>query len=512
MGVILGTLLVKFDKVNTGASHYLASALLYRSYTTDALCVKYLFLVFITISFRVQAQPALPPYQQLYEAYERYREPGITTRRFKHEDIASRLLQRKSKPQFTVTKLGESVEGRAIYDVAFGRGKTQVLLWSQMHGNEPTATMAGLDLFNFIEGDNALTDIRQTILDSLTVHFIPMLNPDGAEVYQRRNALNIDLNRDAQDLKSPESRLLKALRDSVDADFGFNLHDQSIYYAAGPTDKPATISFLAPPFNYQKDTSAVRNRATRLIVLLNRALQHYIPGQVGRYNDTFEPRAFGDNMQRWGTSTVLIESGGYANDPEKQHIRRLNFMLLTTGLHAIATRCYTSESLADYPVIPRNKRHLFDLIIRNVQFEQDEEMRTADIGIYRDEVPFNEHRNFFYDGRIQTLGDLSGYYGYRELDATGLVAVPGRVHRRARRSVRALQRLNVKRLLKRGYTTVRVKKLSSLDTLRKIVDLDLVPQDAAPYYGLLLGNRPNFILEDHGKPKYAVVNGVLHEL
>ena len=474
--------------------------------------MRYLLLLFLTTS--AGAQSPTPIYQTLYEAYEHYREPSITTRRFKHRDIEPLLLQLTQAPGFTVTRLGESVEGRAIYDVSFGRGKTQVLLWSQMHGNEPTATMAGLDVFNFMkdQGDSTLAMVRQTILDSLTVHFIPMLNPDGAEVYQRHNALNIDLNRDAQALQSPESRILKQLRDSLDADFGFNLHDQSIYYAAGATAKPATISFLAPPFNQQKDTNEVRNRATQLIVLLNQALQHYIPGQVGSYNDTFEPRAFGDNMQRWGTSTVLIESGGYLDDPEKQHIRQLNFMLLTTGLYAIATHGYADEPLADYQTIPRNNRHLYDLIIRNVQYQEEGNMYTADIGIHRDEVLFDQHRNFFYDSHIQAIGNLSGRYGYRELDATGLVAVPGRVYRRTRRSVRALQRLKVKRLLKKGYTTVRVKNFASLDTLRKVVDLDMVPKEAEPYYGLLLGNRPNFILEKGGEPQYAVVNGFLYEL
>ena len=476
--------------------------------------MKYLFLAFLATTAQAQMPSVRPVYQQLFEAHERYREPSITTRRFKHQDIEPLLLQLRRQPGFTVTLLGKSVEGRSIYDVSFGNGPTQVLLWSQMHGNEPTATMAGLDLFNFINhsGDSALATVRQTILDSLTVHFVPMLNPDGAEVYQRRNALNIDLNRDAQNLRSPESRILKALRDSLDAEFGFNLHDQSIYYAAGATENPATISFLAPPFNYQKDTSAVRNQATKLIVLLNEALQRYIPGQVGSYNDAFEPRAFGDNMQRWGTSTVLIESGGYADDPEKQHIRRLNFMLLATGLYAIATRDYEDRSLADYQRIPRNNRHLYDLIIRNVQYEEKGNLYTADIGIHRDEVPFNQHRNFFYNSRIQALGNLSDRYGYRELDATGLVAVPGRVHRRTRRRVRALQRLKAHRLLKKGYTTVRVKNISGLDTLRKTVDLDLIPKGEEPYYGLLLGNRPNFILEKDGKPTYAVVNGFLYEL
>ena len=475
--------------------------------------MKNLFLALLTTT--AWAQPStLPLYQSLYEAHAQYREPSITTRRFKHRDIEPLLLRLGEEPGFTVTRLGESVEGRAIYDVSFGRGRTQVLLWSQMHGNEPTATMAGLDLFNFInnQGDSALATARQTILDSLTVHFIPMLNPDGAEVYQRHNALDIDLNRDAQDLKSPESRILKNLRDSLDADFGFNLHDQSIYYAAGATAKPATISFLAPPFNQQKDTSEVRNRATRLIVLLNEALQHYIPGQVGSYNDTFEPRAFGDNMQRWGTSTVLIESGGYLDDPEKQRIRQLNFMLLTTGLYAIATHGYADEPMADYQSIPRNNRHLYDLVIRNVQYEEGGNMYTADIGIHREEVPFDQHRDFFYDSRIQAIGNLSGRYGYRELDATGLVAVPGRVYRRTRRSARALQRLKEKRLLKKGYTTVGVKDITGLNALRKIVDLDLVPKGEEPYYGLLLGNRPNFLLKKGRKIKYAVVNGFLYEL
>lgn len=475
----------------------------------------YLFFVVLSVTLLTVAKcvSAQPIYQQLYEAHPSYRTPSITTRRFKHRDIEPLLLRLKNDPKFTVTRLGESVEGRSIYDVSLGNGPTTVLLWSQMHGNEPTATMAGLDLFNFMGSDSSLVDIRQTILDSLTVHFVPMLNPDGAEVFQRRNALNIDLNRDAQLLRSPESRILKALRDSINADFGFNLHDQSIYYAAGATAKPATISFLDPPFNEEKDTSAVRNRATQLIILLDQALQHYIPGQVGRYNDTFEPRAFGDNMQRWGTSTVLIESGGYANDPEKQTIRRLNFMLLATGLHAIATGSYANKRLSDYQDIPKNNRRLYDLALRNVQYEVEGELRTADLGILREEVPFDGHRDFYYRGRIQELGNLSNNYGYQELDATGLVAVPGRVQRRTRRSVRALERMKSRRLMRRGYTTVRVKDdLLKTDSLRKKISLDLVAKEDQPYYGLLLGNRPNFILEKDGKPQYAVVNGTLYEL
>lgn len=60
-----------------------------------------------------------------------------------------------------------------------------------------------------------------------------MLNPDGAELFVRRNAQQIDINRDAIYLQSPEARILKSVRDSLQPDFGFNLHDQHKYHAAG---------------------------------------------------------------------------------------------------------------------------------------------------------------------------------------------------------------------------------------------------------------------------------------
>src|SRR5687767_81877 len=61
-----------------------------------------------------------------------------------HRELVRRLEQAVSAAPdlFTMETLGESVEGRSIHHIRAGTGSTPVLLWSQMHGDEPTATSA----------------------------------------------------------------------------------------------------------------------------------------------------------------------------------------------------------------------------------------------------------------------------------------------------------------------------------------------------------------------------------
>ncbi len=475
--------------------------------------MKYLTLFFILLVSSLNSWSQIPSVPlSAYQSHEKYRETSITHRRFKHSDLEPLLLKFRDSPLFQVTLLGKSIEGRTIYDVSFGNGKTTVLLWSQMHGDETTATMAGLDLFNFFAQSDELNPLRQQILDKLNIHFIPMLNPDGAEQFQRHNAIDIDLNRDAIRLQSPESQILKRVRDSLQADFGFNLHDQSTYYTAGVSPHPATISFLAPAYNYEKEVNQVRNQALQLIVLLNDAIQPFIPNQVGRYNDDFEPRAFGDNMQKWGTSTILIESGGYKDDPEKQQIRKINFVLFLTGLHAIAQQNYQKANIQDYFTIPENERRLYDLVIRNAKQEKNGQEFIIDLGVNRTEIDMADHRQFYHLSRIQNIGDLSTYFGYQELDANGLTIESGKTYPKVQKNLQAVAELNTQRLLKRGYTTVQVKDTESDSHLSSALLLDVVPRGTEPRKAILLGQRANFILKKRKRVKYAVVNGVMIEL
>src|SRR5680860_638142 len=181
--------------------------------------------------YLLPAQNTAPTIAALQDRYPAYLENDISKKRFKIEDLVPVFTRLGLSSEILFSVKANSLEGRPIYLAQYGHGKTPILFWSQMHGDESTATMALLDLFNYLDsdhpGDQAFLEM---IRDRFTLYFIPMLNPDGAALFQRRNAAHIDLNRDALHLSNPESRLLKNVRDSLNPAFGFNLHDQSIYY------------------------------------------------------------------------------------------------------------------------------------------------------------------------------------------------------------------------------------------------------------------------------------------
>jgi len=450
-------------------------------------------------------------HQRFYTAHDNYREPVIKDRRFKHADITP--IIRALPAPFEVREAGHSVEGREIYQVKLGNGPATVLMWSQMHGDEPTATMALMDIFRFFQASgDGFDDYRRDILSKLTLYFVPMLNPDGAERFQRRNALGIDLNRDALRLTSPEAQLLKRIRDETDADWGFNLHDQSRYYAVGRDKKQASISFLAPAYNYKKEVNTVRGNAMKLIAGLNEVIQAYIPGQVGKYSDAFEPRAFGDNIQKWGTSTILIETGGYVGDPEKQLLRRLNFVALLSSFDMIANRKYQRTDIAGYNDIPFNNYGAFDdLMIQGVEIEEEGKWYKVDIAFKRLEMEYDRHRFFFWEGNITDIGDLSTSWAFNELDAEGYRAVPGKIYHDVLEDVDDFRRLDILSLLNQGYTDFFIENWPQ-DNRFHTLPIRLLKDFKAAERQVQLGGNPSLLLQKNGEYHYVVVNGFLYDL
>ncbi|MBA9078080.1 M14 family metallopeptidase [Rufibacter quisquiliarum] len=451
--------------------------------------------------------------KQAFEQHAAYKEAALQDRRFKHKDIVPLLEQLRQNRLFQVQVAGQSIEGRDIYLVKVGTGKTKVMLWSQMHGDESTATMALFDIFNFLQNPGELKGLRDEILTNNTLYMVPMLNPDGAEVFQRRNALDIDLNRDALMLQSAESRLLKKLRDEIKPEFGFNLHDQSRLYTVGTTAKPATISFLAPAFDHAQTVNEVRGRAMRTIVGMNEGLQQLVPGHVAKYSDAHEPRAFGDNIQKWGTSVILIESGGYKGDPEKQYIRRLNFATILSALHIIGTESYAQYNLADYFKIPQNERYLYDLVIKDVWYKENGKDAQLDVGINRYEpASTTAKKGFYHRSAVEEIGDMSVHYGYEEIDGQGMTLVPGKVYDKPFATINELTPARAKQLLADGYTTVRMQNLPTQADPEDL-PLNILTTTGRVNHGLALFRGANFVVKDkEGQVRYGIVNGFVYDL
>ncbi|HEY9540676.1 MAG TPA: M14 family zinc carboxypeptidase [Luteimonas sp.] len=347
------------------------------------------------------------------------RVPGLEDRTFSPEHWWEVALPLATQARgFQVEEVGSSAEGRPLRHVSWGDGHTRVLLWSQMHGDESTASMAIADLFRFL-GEHPDHPLVQRLREGTTLDFLPVMNPDGAARFQRRNAQGIDINRDARALVSPEARALHDLRERVKPAFGFNLHDQQVGYRAGDSDRGTAIALLAPAFNEARDVNAVRARAIELSVAIRAVLEPCISGHIAKWDDTFNPRAFGDLTQQSGVSTVLIESGGIEGDLQKQRLRKLNFLALAGALDAIATGSYAGLPHARYDELPENGKVWPDLRISGGTLALPGQPQARVDLMIDFERPLLER-----GGTIADIGDLGDRRARRAIDASGLYIVP----------------------------------------------------------------------------------------
>jgi hypothetical protein len=455
--------------------------------------------------------PSLPAQKEdlmgaMYRQHSEIRQPGLDVRRFGPAVVHAALDTLGRHPDFRVGLAGRSVEGRAIPSVSWGDGPVRILLWSQMHGDEPTATMALLDLFNALQDERLLPQASRW-KERLSLYILPLLNPDGAAAYTRHNALGIDLNRDALRRTSPEARLLWHWRDSLQPRWGFNLHDQHRYYSAGGTDLTAAMAFLAPPPDEQRSTPPHRLEAMQLIATLHRRLQKLIPGQVSRYHDAFEARAFGDQFTAAGTATVLIEAGWISGDEEKQTLRKLYFATLVAALEAISAQSYRQESQAAYQRIPFNQNRLFELLIRRATVHRNGMDYTLDIAYKREELPSPDGESWYALHKVTDLGDLDPFSAHQVLDARGLRVVPALTYGHVLPDRNLLRETPVQQLVRQGYAIFRIQGTPVRDKYLPLPIALRHPEDLASE-PLLPGNQPVFYLEHpSGEKHFIVVNG-----
>ncbi len=308
---------------------------------------------------------------------------------------------------FSTEIIGKSVLGKPIYKYIVGYGKTKVFMWSQMHGNESTTTKALFDFFNILHSQE---EIGGKLLQEFTFCFLPMVNPDGAELYTRENANMVDLNRDSVDLSQPESQLLRKTFEDFNPDFCYNLHDQRTIFGAGTSGNVATVSFLAPSFNEKRDVNEVRSKAMNVIVAMNEELQKHIPNQVGRFDDGFNINCIGDMLTFLNVPTILFEAGHYQDDYYREYTRKMIFIALISGLKHICENDVVHNEIEKYLLISQNNIVFYDFIYKNIKINYDgKEIITNFAAQYKEELIDEKIQLNAY---IAEIGELKGKFGH----------------------------------------------------------------------------------------------------
>lgn len=327
------------------------------------------------------------------------------------EHIFPLLEDYKTSHQISVA--GYSEEGLPIPLIKIGKGSKVVLGWSQMHGNESTVTKVLFDFLKFVSQKDYFQKEIKTFLNTYSLYIIPILNPDGAKLYTRENANQIDLNRDAQNLSQSESRCLRKVFDNLQPELCLNLHDQRSIYGF-KDGNPATVSFLSPAADKDRTLTDARIVAMEHIVKMNSVLQSYLPLQVGRYDDSYNPDCVGDTFQKLGVPTILFEAGHYQQDYQREKTREFIFYSFLS-LFDITSQESRDLNYKDYFNIPENQKNYKDFILRNVKLEG----REQPISVAIQYVEILKKDTISFEAIVDEIGQLKDKFGYIEKNLNG---------------------------------------------------------------------------------------------
>ncbi len=261
-------------------------------------------VLFFLISWMIPAQSVIPP--------------PVTcgfARATSWDSLAAyvRLLD-ESSDLLETEVIGKSVQGRDLFALkfsssGFGRDKRKlrVLIFAQQHGNEQSGKEATLLL-----AIELIKPEYQCLFDHIDLALIPQVNPDGSEVNQRRNANNIDLNRNHIILTEPETMALHRFFDRYLFEVTLDVHE---YY-------PDSESWRK--FGYRKNSEVTLGSATNLCV----------SEKLRTLSDTgYLPYAL-DYLRQKGYSSFTYCPGG---PPGESYIRHSTFDV-NDGRQSLAIR------------------------------------------------------------------------------------------------------------------------------------------------------------------------------
>jgi Zinc carboxypeptidase len=192
-------------------------------------------------------------------------------------------IEASSDGRVEVASAGFSGEGRPLLYATVGDGPDVFWLQARIHGNELHSTEAVLQVLKYLASSGSAE--ARLIREQLTVIVIPMYNPDGAtaNIRQSTTPLRIDLNRDWELFRQPESRAFYELWEAVRPRLALDLHHMGQSPVVEGTNQLNTFQIGARSIDPSRLTAEQWLTNRQMALISTDAVSRLGTGNVARY-------------------------------------------------------------------------------------------------------------------------------------------------------------------------------------------------------------------------------------
>jgi hypothetical protein len=255
--------------------------------------IKYSILFFVFL-FSCRQVPEAPPLKNNFHS--------LTT----HQEIKN-YLKSISSDNIEIEEIGKSHTARELYllkisSSKFGKdtSKIKIMIFAQQHGNEQSGKEAMLLMI-----DDLLNGKFSELLSRVDILLVPQVNPDGNDANLRRNANDVDLNRNHLILTENETKILHDVFNKHLPEVTIDIHE---YY---PYSKSWNEYGYLKYWNDQLGTVTNINIDSSIIKLQKEELMPFVSEYVTSQGFSFNEYVLGGppNKRRMRYSTVDISDG-----------------------------------------------------------------------------------------------------------------------------------------------------------------------------------------------------------
>ncbi len=261
---------------------------------------------------------------------------ATTARANQYDDVAEQVRSLAKSPYVQLLDIGKSRQGRSIPAFVISEftvdssQKSRVLLIAGQHGNEYNPVQIILDYC-----DKLIQGSDQRILERCIVIVAPAVNVDGVAANNRFSGDDVDINRDWQARRTPETRYVDALIEQWRPQVILDMHEWT-----GPSDVPGNAIEVA-------HVSAIRQKEA--MTALASAISEQAGLAVIQCSSNSDSRLFHRRYSELGYASFLLETAAglsYANK-SRSYAAAIDIMIETVTEN-VEVRAQLSPSATDF--------------------------------------------------------------------------------------------------------------------------------------------------------------------